>query len=177
MYWRALRTRPEGRLDVVVIEARNVTKSFSAGDVDVQAVCGISLSVNAGEFLGIVGPSGSGKSTLLSLIGGIDTPTSGQILLEGTDLAAISDDQRTLLRRRRIGFVFQAFNLLPTLSAIENVSLPLELDGVAERQARQRAAAALESVNLAHRAGHLPSMMSGGEELEQLEDELRHYRA
>ncbi|MCC6492131.1 MAG: ABC transporter ATP-binding protein [Pirellulales bacterium] len=147
-----------------VIEAINVTKSFHTGDVEVNAVGGISLQVNSAELLGIVGPSGSGKSTLLSLIGGIDTPTTGQMLLEGTDLASISDDQRTLLRRRRIGFVFQAFNLLPTLSALENVALPLELDGVPERTAMERAAEALQSVNLGHRAAHLPSMMSGGEQ-------------
>lgn len=149
---------------MAVIEAINVTKSFHTGDVEVNAVGGISLQVKSAELLGIVGPSGSGKSTLLSLIGGIDTPTTGQMLLEGTDLASISDDERTLMRRRRIGFVFQAFNLLPTLSALENVALPLELDGVPERDARERATAALESVNLAHRADHLPSMLSGGEQ-------------
>jgi putative ABC transport system ATP-binding protein len=150
--------------DAAVIEARGVTKSFETGAVTVQAVRGVDLVVQAGEFLAIVGSSGSGKSTLLSMIGGIDTPTSGNVLLEGTDLASLSDEERTLLRRRRIGFVFQAFNLLPTLSALENVALPLELDGVQEDAAFERAAAALAAVNLGERADHLPSMMSGGEQ-------------
>lgn len=149
---------------MAVIEAVDVTKSFDIGEVAVRALGGVSLNVNSAELLGIVGPSGSGKSTLLSLIGGIDTPTSGQILLEGVDLASVTDDERTLMRRRRIGFVFQAFNLLPTLSALENVALPLELDGIPENEARDRATEALKSVNLENRADHLPSMMSGGEQ-------------
>jgi putative ABC transport system ATP-binding protein len=147
-----------------VIEAIGVRKSFDHGPVHVDAVSGIDLDVRAGELLAIVGPSGSGKSTLLSMLGGIETPTSGKILLEGTDMASLNDDQRTLLRRRRIGFIFQAFNLIPTLTAIENVSLPLELDGVSETEARQRAADSLRQVDLAERRDHLPSMMSGGEQ-------------
>jgi putative ABC transport system ATP-binding protein len=115
-------------------------------------------------MLAIKGRSGSGKSTLLTLLGGVDVPTSGQVLLEATDLATLDDDQRTLIRRRRIGFVFQAFNLLPILTAEENVALPLELDGVAAAQARERAAKMLELVGLAARRTHLPGKMSGGEQ-------------
>jgi putative ABC transport system ATP-binding protein len=149
---------------VSVIQTINVTKTFDSGGASVNAVRGIDLRVEKGELLAIVGPSGSGKSTLLSLIGGIDTPTTGQMLLEGVDLASLSDDERTILRRRRIGFIFQAFNLLPTLSAVENVALALELDGVRESEARPRAVAAIESVGLAARGDHLPSMLSGGEQ-------------
>jgi len=147
-----------------IIEAVGVTKSFFIGELHVDAVRGVDLAVRQSEMLAIVGPSGSGKSTLLNLLGAIETPTSGQVLLEGIDMATLGDTERTLLRRRRIGFIFQAFNLLPTLTAIENVALPLELDGVGETQARERAHAALEMVDLGHRHDHVPSMMSGGEQ-------------
>jgi putative ABC transport system ATP-binding protein len=115
-------------------------------------------------MVAIVGPSGSGKSTLLTMLGAIDTPTSGRVLLDGVDVATLGDDERTLFRRRRIGFVFQAFNLIPTLTAIENVALPLELDGIAESVAIERGKEMLEWVALSHRADHLPNMMSGGEQ-------------
>ncbi|WP_153557237.1 ABC transporter ATP-binding protein [Roseimaritima sediminicola] len=147
-----------------IIEAIDVTKTFGQSSVPVDAVRGIHLEIEAGEMVAIIGPSGSGKSTLLTLLGAIDAPTSGQILLEGTDVASLDDTARTTLRRRRIGFVFQAFNLLPTLTAVENVALPLELDGVAEKDALARAEAALEMVGLRPRRDHLPSMLSGGEQ-------------
>ncbi len=147
-----------------VLEARQVRKSFGEGEAAVEALRGVDLGVSAGEMLAIMGRSGSGKSTLLTLLGGVDVPTSGQILLEGTDLATLSDDERTLIRRRRIGFVFQAFNLLPILTAEENVALPLELDGVPESQARERALKMLELVGLSKRREHLPGKMSGGEQ-------------
>lgn len=147
-----------------IIEAVGVTKSFFNGALHVDAVRGIDLGVRQGEMLAIVGPSGSGKSTLLNLLGAIETPTTGHVLLEGTDMATLNDTERTLLRRRRIGFIFQAFNLLPTLSAIENVALPLELDGINESAARERASEALELVDLSDRHDHVPSMMSGGEQ-------------
>ncbi len=147
-----------------VIETRELTKQFGSGDVLVQALRGVDLRIESGELVAIMGPSGSGKSTLLAILGGVDVPTSGKVLLEGADLSEMSDDQRTLIRRRRIGFVFQSFNLLPTLTAEENVSLPLELDGVAAREASQRACHALELVEMSHRRGHIPSKLSGGEQ-------------
>jgi putative ABC transport system ATP-binding protein len=147
-----------------IIEAVGVTKSFYIGELHVDAVRGIDLGVRKGELLAIVGPSGSGKSTLLNLLGAIETPTTGHVLLEGVDVATLNDTERTLIRRRRIGFIFQAFNLLPTLTAIENVALPLELDGVSEAAARERAYGALELVDLSDRHDHVPSMMSGGEQ-------------
>jgi putative ABC transport system ATP-binding protein len=147
-----------------VIETRELTKQFGSGDVLVQALRGIDLKIGAGELVAIMGPSGSGKSTLLAILGGVDVPTTGKVLLEGVDLSELSDDQRTLMRRRRIGFVFQSFNLLPTLTAEENVALPLELDGVAAREASQRACQALELVEMSHRRGHIPSKLSGGEQ-------------
>jgi putative ABC transport system ATP-binding protein len=147
-----------------IIEAVGVTKSFANGAMYVDAVRGIDMSVRQGEMLAIIGPSGSGKSTLLNLLGAIETPTTGHVLFEGTDLATLSDNERTLLRRKRIGFIFQAFNLLPTLTAVENAALPLELDGISEKDARERAMASLELVDIVDRADHFPSMMSGGEQ-------------
>jgi putative ABC transport system ATP-binding protein len=147
-----------------VITAIAVTKSFDLGAARVDAVRGIDLAVEAGEMVAITGPSGSGKSTLLTLLGAIDTPTSGQVLIDGVDVSTISEYERTLLRRRRIGFVFQAYNLIPTLTAIENVTLPLELDGMGESKAREKASTMLEWVGLSRREDHLPSMMSGGEQ-------------
>jgi putative ABC transport system ATP-binding protein len=111
-----------------------------------------------------MGPTGSGKSTLRHLLGALEPPTAGRLLLEGTEIGRLSDDERTLLRRRRMGFVFQQFNLLPIFTALENVALPLRLDGVAEAEARQRAAEALALVGLEHRQHHLPSRISGGEQ-------------
>lgn len=149
---------------MTVIEVRDVTKTYQGDVVPVEALRGVSLKVEKGELLAITGPSGSGKSTLLHLFGGVDTPTAGQVLFEGVDLAALSDDQRTMIRRRRIGFVFQAFNLLPTLTAEENVVLPLTLDGVPAAAARRRAQTALEAVGMLHRRQHLPGALSGGEQ-------------
>lgn len=150
--------------DDPIIEAVNVSKDFVDGEIHVQAVRGIDLAVSRGEMLAIVGPSGSGKSTLLNLLGAIETPTSGQVFVEGRDVATLDDAGRTILRRRRIGFIFQAFNLLPTLTALENVALPLELDGVSSAAARERALQSLQLVDVAHRQNHVPSSMSGGEQ-------------
>src|SRR4029079_7970911 len=128
----------------------------------VNAVRGVSLTVRTGEYVTIMGPSGSGKSTLMHLMGALDTPTGGRALFQGQDLQSMSDRQRSLLRRDRIGFVFQAFNLLPTLTAAENVALPLLLAGVRRAAAAKRAEASLARVGLTGRAGHFPEEMSGG---------------
>ena len=140
-----------------VLETRQLRKTYGQGEVQVEALKGVDLGVRRGEMLAIMGRSGSGKSTLLSLLGGVDLPTSGQILLEGADLATMNDDQRTLMRRQRIGFIFQQFNLLPILTAEENVALPLELAGVPSAGAQRRAVAALELVDIAKRRHHIPS--------------------
>ena len=147
-----------------VLETRSLRKSFGEGEAAVEALRGVDLGVQQGELLAIMGRSGSGKSTLLTLLGGVDVPTSGQVLLEGVDLATMTDDQRTLIRRRRIGFIFQQFNLLPILTAEENVSLPLELDGISAAEAKKRATEKLEMVGLANRKTHIPGKMSGGEQ-------------
>lgn len=147
-----------------ILEAINVSKVYDSGKLHVDATSQISLAVEAGEFLAIVGRSGSGKSTLLSMLGTIETPTTGRIELEGRNISTLDDKQRTLLRRRRIGFVFQSFNLIPTLSALENVSLPLELDGILRSSARTRAVSTLDAVGMGRRRDHLPNMLSGGEQ-------------
>jgi putative ABC transport system ATP-binding protein len=147
-----------------ILEAHQITKAYGNDDAQVQVLRGISTQVNAGEFVAIMGPSGSGKSTLLTILGGIEAPSSGRVTLEDVDLTQLSEDERTKLRRRRIGFVFQSFNLLPNLSALENVALPLQLDGVSTAVAQQRAQHTLEQVEMTHRLNHLPSAMSGGEQ-------------
>jgi len=147
-----------------IIETRNLTKQFGSGDLAVEVLKGVTLSIDAGEFVALMGPSGSGKSTLMSIIGGIEPPTSGEVLVDGIDLGRLDDDQRTIMRRRKIGFVFQAFNLIPTLSALENVALPMELDGQPRAKANERALAALERVEMVHRQSHIPSKLSGGEQ-------------
>lgn len=149
---------------MTVIETRKLTKVFGSGETRVEALRGVDLAIELGEMVAIMGPSGSGKSTLMCLLGAVDTPTSGQVLLEDVDLSTMSDEERTIIRRRRLGFIFQSFNLLPMMTAIENVALPLELDGVSTRDAKQRALEALELVDISHRKGHLPGMMSGGEQ-------------
>lgn len=147
-----------------VIETRGLKKAYGNSETRVDALRGIDMRVQHGEFLAIMGPSGSGKSTLLHLLGGIETPTSGHVLLEGTDMASLNDDQRTLIRRTRIGFIFQSFNLLPAFTAEENVSLPLDLAGIPANEARQRAIESLERVGIVHRRHHIPSALSGGEQ-------------
>jgi len=147
-----------------VIEGQSLRKTYHTGEVDVEVLRGVDLEVGRGEFVAIMGPSGSGKSTLLHLLGGIDVPTSGRVLLDGEDLSTLGDDGRTLLRRRRLGFIFQTFNLLPTLTAEENVALPLELDGIPSPEARERAQAVLEQVGMSHRRQHVPGKLSGGEQ-------------
>jgi putative ABC transport system ATP-binding protein len=146
-----------------MMELVEVTKIYQQGRRCVQAVRGVSLRVEAGEFVAIMGPSGSGKSTLMHLLGALDTPTTGRALFQGQDLQSLSDRDRSRLRRTRIGFVFQFFNLLPTLTAAENVALPLLLGGRSRRLAIREAAASLDRVGLCERAEHFPEEMSGGE--------------
>jgi len=146
-----------------MMELVDVTKIYQQGRRTVQAVRGVSLRIEAGEYVSIMGPSGSGKSTLMHLMGALDTPTTGKALFGGKDLQAMSDRQRSLLRRTRVGFVFQFFNLLPTLTAVENVAMPLLLGGMSRRAALAKSAAALERVGLANRADHFPEELSGGE--------------
>jgi putative ABC transport system ATP-binding protein len=146
-----------------VIRLDDVTKTYRRGLREVTALDRVSLEVARGEFVSIMGPSGSGKSTLLHLIGGLDVPTGGRVSIDGTALDAMDDDALTLFRRRHLGFVFQSFNLLPTLSAAENVALPLVLDGTPAREAAARAGAALADVGMTGRRDHRPDALSGGE--------------
>lgn len=146
-----------------MIRAINLHKIYRQGKSEIAALAGVSLDIQRGEFVVIMGPSGSGKSTLLHLIGGLDRPTRGEVLIDGRIISQMSDNEVTLLRRRHIGFVFQFFNLLPTLTAVENVMLPLILDGQATAAARTQAGGLLERVGLAARSDHLPEELSGGE--------------
>ncbi len=146
-----------------VIELDRVSRTYGAEGAPVTALRDVSLVVEPGTFVSIVGASGSGKSTLLNLVGALDRPTSGRVLVAGRDVGALDDDARTLLRRDALGFVFQFFNLLPTLTAAENVALPAKLAGRVSRDAMARARALLKRVGLGPRADHRPSQLSGGE--------------
>jgi ABC-type lipoprotein export system ATPase subunit len=146
-----------------IIQATGVHKVYHTGLVSVPALRGIYLSVRRGEMLAVMGPSGCGKTTLLNCLSGLDTPDQGQIAIEGVSLSGMSDHERTAYRARRMGFVFQFYNLLPVLSAVENVELPLLVSGVKLREARKRALEALTQVGLAERANHRPAELSGGE--------------
>src|SRR3954469_23410349 len=144
------------------IELSRVTKRF-AGKRDVVALDAVSLAIPRGEMVSIVGPSGSGKSTLLNLVGGLDRPTGGEVSVDGEPLAGLTDDALTRVRRDKIGFIFQFFNLLPTLTCIENVGLPLHLRGWPRKKVDERARELLTLVQLDHRLSHLPEELSGGE--------------
>jgi putative ABC transport system ATP-binding protein len=146
-----------------VIEARRLTKVYDEG-VQVHALRGVDLQIARGSFVAIMGPSGSGKSTLLNILGALEVPTAGELLIDGATVGTLADDERTLFRRRRIGFVFQQFNLLPIFSAAENVAVPLRLEGIRPAEARKRALEMLGVVGLAERGDHLPSQLSGGEQ-------------
>lgn len=146
-----------------MIRCLDVRKTYKQGDNEITALAGISLDIAQGTFTVIMGPSGSGKSTLLHLIGGLDRPSSGDLLVDGRLIGQMADDQVTLFRRNKIGFVFQFFNLLPTLTALENVALPLVLDGRTQDEAEQRAEALLRKIGLNERKKHLPEELSGGE--------------
>jgi putative ABC transport system ATP-binding protein len=146
-----------------MIRCIDVRKVYRQGKNEITALDGVSLDIARGEFAVIMGPSGSGKSTLLHLIGGLDRPTSGELLVDQRLVGQMADDQVTLFRRTRIGFIFQFFNLLPTLTALENIALPVVLDGRSKEEAEQRAKMLLDKVGLENRKDHLPEEMSGGE--------------
>jgi putative ABC transport system ATP-binding protein len=145
------------------LELRQVSKDYGSGAGKVHALSEVDLSVERGELVAVMGPSGSGKSTLLTIAGSLEEATSGQVLVDGTDLAAISRSDRARMRRRSIGYVFQDFNLLPGLKAIENVTLPLELDGVSSKSARSAARRAMAELDVADRKDRFPDELSGGE--------------
>ena len=145
------------------LELRNISKSYGVGSTLVHALVDASLSVDRGSLVAVMGPSGSGKSSLLTIAGSLEEPTSGEVLIDGKSLASMSHNDKARLRRRTIGYVFQDFNLLAGLTALENVSLPLELDDLSARKARTLAMTALENVGIAERAGHFPDELSGGE--------------
>ncbi|MDR1712440.1 MAG: ABC transporter ATP-binding protein [Propionibacteriaceae bacterium] len=146
----------------VIVQTKSLTKVYGAGAAQVTALGGVDLSVYAGTFVAVMGPSGCGKSTLLNLLGGLDTPTSGDVVIAGDSLADLSDDKVTELRRRRIGFVFQFFNLIPVLTATENAALPLRLDG--DPQASEKAREWLTRVGLGDRLDNRPDQLSGGQQ-------------
>ena len=142
---------------------RHVSRTYGQGAAEVHALDDVNLTVEAGSMVAVMGPSGSGKSTLLTIAGSLEEPTSGEVLIGGTELATISRNAKAQLRRRSIGYVFQDFNLLPGLTAAENVSLPLELDGVSTRKARLAGLKALDELGLGDRASAFPDQLSGGE--------------
>ncbi len=149
---------------MTLIEARNLSKVYSLGDVDVRALDGISTTIDKGEFVAIMGQSGSGKSTFMNMLGCLDTPTGGHYLLDGVDTSGLSRDDLAEIRNKKLGFVFQGFNLLSRTSAVENVELPLLYDGSPAKERRVRARAALKSVGLEGREGHHPNQLSGGQQ-------------
>ncbi len=148
---------------MAVLEARGLHKRYARGDTEVTAVAGVSLTLDRGAFVALVGPSGCGKSTLLHLCGAMDRPTAGEVRLEGRSLAALDDDALTRVRRTRIGFVFQTFNLLPTLTVGENIGLPLLLAGREPGEVTPRVGEWAERVGISHRLDHVPAQLSGGE--------------
>lgn len=149
---------------MATIQALGLSKEYGKGKSLVKALDGVTLTINQGEFVAIVGRSGSGKTTMLDCMGLLMRPTNGQILLDGVDAGTLTDNRRAEIRSRRIGFIFQEFNLLPTMSAMENILLPLRYSGGDRKAAQRRAAALLEEVGLAKRSHHRPTQMSGGEQ-------------
>ena len=153
-----------GKTPDVIIELQEVTKTYRSGDLNVSALQGISLKIERGNFVAVMGPSGSGKSTLMHILGCLDTPTSGVHQLDGADVSGLSEIELANVRNQKIGFVFQSFNLLSTMSAWRNVELPMIYGGVARTERKQRAHEALEAVGLSGRSNHKPGQLSGGQQ-------------
>lgn len=149
---------------MAILEARNVTREYRMKAETVRALAGVSVEIERGEFVAVLGSSGSGKSTLLNVFGGLDRPTGGEILFDGESLAPLSSWEMSRYRLRRVGMIFQSFNLIPTMTARENVSLALAFAGIGGSERRRRSLELLDGVGLAHRAEHLPSELSGGEQ-------------
>jgi putative ABC transport system ATP-binding protein len=149
---------------MAIVEVVNLSKRYGQGNTAVTALDGVSLSLEPGDFVAVMGPSGCGKSTLLHLVGGLDRPSGGRVLVGGHDLSELDDNRLTEIRRRKIGFIFQFFNLIPMLTAIENAALPLVLDGVKQKEAHERAAEWLDRVGLGDRGNHRPGQLSGGQQ-------------
>lgn len=150
--------------ELPIIMARDVTKVYRMGDEEVHALAGITLDIQRGEYVSIMGPSGSGKSTFFNMVGGLDTPTSGDVYMDGYRLSDLNSAQLAWIRSNRIGFIFQSFNLIPTMTALDNVAIARIFAGVTPNQARQDAAEVLERVGLGHRLHHLPQEVSGGQQ-------------
>src|SRR6202034_877176 len=158
----AAQAEKDGLPPMSLLELNQISKSYGEGATTVRALEEIDLSLDAGHLVAVMGPSGSGKSTLLTIAGSLEEPTSGEVRIGGTTLSSMSRNEKARLRRRTIGYVFQDFNLLPGLTAAENVALPLELDGVSARKARAASLAAMADLGLAERASHFPDQLSGG---------------
>lgn len=149
---------------MAIIEAQEITKVYSLGDIELKALRGVSLTIGKGEFVAVMGPSGSGKSTFMNILGCLDKPTNGKYLLEDTDIGDLGRDELAGIRNKKLGFVFQGFNLLPRTSALENVELPMLYDGIPAKDRREKALEALKNVGLEGRGDHHPNQLSGGQQ-------------
>lgn len=149
---------------MALIVTKEITKIYKLGDIDLKALCGVSVSIETGEFVSVMGPSGSGKSTFMNILGCLDKPTMGSYILEGIDVSRFSRDELAQIRNNKIGFVFQGFNLLRRTTAIENVELPMIYSGIPQKERKERAREALQKVGLSGRENHYPSQLSGGQQ-------------
>ncbi len=156
--------QPVGRSDKIVLRTDNVTRDLKLGKITIHALRGVNMEIRAGEIVGIVGPSGSGKSTLLGILGGLDTPSAGRVEIDGVDVTRMHEDQLTEIRNEKIGFIFQFFNLIPTLTALENVALPIQFARRAHFQPNKRAKELLNLLGLGDRLNHRPAELSGGQQ-------------